>query len=78
MDNHEKMERAFEFVKDKDDWRKPIDAIVTPLTKAEADVIADAIIYFTGTAPTVTPANDHEIKGFRFEAVGYRMGPCGP
>lgn len=82
MDNHEKMERAFEFVRDLDDWRNPIDAVVTPLTKAEADIIAESIVYFTATVPTVTPAvadgNDHELKGFRFVADGYRMGPAGP
>ncbi len=67
---------AFDFVADPKDWRAPIDALVSDYEACSysADVIVDAVRFFTSTHCTYTRV----ANGLRFEAIGYRGGPCGP
>jgi len=67
---------AFDVVADKEDWRAPIDAVVDPSTcEYDADVIAHAIAFFTGTIAEffAQPCGEYSVR-----AIGYRGGPAGP
>lgn len=77
------MEAAFDKVSDPEDWRGPIDAIVSG---SEIDVTEAAVIFYTGSVPKVRMNIEVDPKthllmpdaGFRLRSVGYRNGPCGP
>jgi hypothetical protein len=72
------MERAFDLVKPRPDWKAAIDAYVRESDLARANVtidnVRDAIVYYTATDATVQQAGG----GYRVWAIGYRMGPAGP
>jgi hypothetical protein len=61
---------AFDKVANPADPLGRIDAVVT---FADASVVGNAIVYFTGVAPDVEPAGESMVKdGVRFRCIGYR------
>lgn len=73
-------EAIFKTVAASTHWKDPIDTVVS--VGESLDAIRDAIIHFTGTAPTFTPVSVSEpnctrLTGYRVQAIGYRAGPCG-
>jgi len=71
------MDRAFEMVRNQDDWKAPIDAHVDVEDINDGQIIAMAIEFYTATRPIVRMVERDE-NGFRlsFEAAGYRAGPA--
>jgi hypothetical protein len=68
------MEEAFDAIKDKDDWKAPISALI-PMS--EFELYADAVMFFTGTRIRVRGHNP-EGQGVLFiSSKGYRNGPAG-
>ncbi len=67
---------AFDLVANRKDWKAPINTYLGDYVDStySADVIVQAVLFFTGTECTYT----REGTGYRFESVGYRAGPCGP
>ena len=65
------LERAFDMVKDKNDWKAPVDAWIR---KRDKSIVADAIVFYTGCMPAVVETTETYC---RIVADGYRMGPCG-
>jgi len=78
----ERLDRVFKLVHEEDDWKAPIDAIVNlehPDINGEMNVIREAVVFFTGTAPELyaVPGLTPD-KFIHVLALGYRNGPCGP
>lgn len=80
---HSILEIAFDYLRNRDDWRGPIHATVTVHEKDAIGlgVYLDAVRYFTGTEP-----NAYIVEGFnpqtkkatyRIVSEGYRLGPAG-
>lgn len=67
-----RLRTAFDKVADPTDWKGKVNGVIDA---ADVNDVVDAVIYFTGTVPTVTPARGGKL---RVRSVGYRMGPCGP
>jgi hypothetical protein len=65
------LEAAFERVRDRQDWRAPIDATIT---RAEKPAVEAAIQFYTASRPTFFRVRG----GYRVRAAGYRAGPAGP
>lgn len=66
------MDRAFQLVVNKDDWKAPIDAWIR---KRDLALVLEAIEYYTATVGRVVeelPTYCHVV------ADGYRNGPAGP
>ncbi len=63
--------RAFNLVKDQDDWKNPIDKIVP---QDKRDILTYAVPYFTGTTAEFEPVDDPD--ELRCKAPGYYAGPC--
>ncbi len=54
-----KMKAIFERVEDKANWKNPINAIIVlddndDKAQRQIDILFDAIIFFTGSVPTIT------------------------
>lgn len=73
------LQDAFDKVVPLDDWRGPIDA---KCWECDQEVIAAAVIYFTGCIPVFKCLDTMIHRGepgrrLRVTAPGYRMGPAG-
>ena len=67
---------AFARVATPGDWKAKINVVVEA---AELALIVNAIEFMTGTLAEFAEILDGADKGrFRVQAIGYRMGPCGP
>ncbi len=66
------LEEAFDAVRDRDDWRAPIQA---EIQQSEVLIVCAAITHFTGTVAELTNLADGLVE---VRSVGYRAGPCGP
>ncbi len=65
---------AFELVKNREDSRGPIDAMVhADLCEVSPEVIVRAIEFFTATTPKVTREGEYLVV----KSLGYRAGPAG-
>jgi hypothetical protein len=62
---------AFDTVKNKNDWKEPIDVVVGVEL---VGLVAASIEYFTATECKLTDLGD---KNYRVESIGYRRGPAG-
>lgn len=76
------LEQAFEAVQNQQDWKNPINALITVNAKDKIGlgVYLDAIEYFTGTKPSVylNASNaDNTESTFRIVSEGYRLGSAG-
>ncbi len=60
---------AFTKVQSEKGWKYPIDKVVRGIDAVEQQLIADAIVHFTGSVPAVT----FEGGGVRFKAAGYYL-----
>lgn len=72
----ELMHAAFDYVKNRDDWKAPINKVflrgVCPFSN---EVLAAAVLYMTATEASVS----EDGNGFvTVKAAGYRAGPAGP
>ena len=65
------LERAFELVRNPEDWRGRIDAVVE---NADVPAVCMAIRFYTATEPSVMPLGGGRS---RVLALGYRRGPAG-
>lgn len=80
---HGELRTAFDMVADPDDWRAPIDSIVTERAVA---LVSSAVVFFTATVPQTRRMGAHEKRARRspcenpvlVTSPGYRMGPAGP
>lgn len=70
--NQKDLEKAFDLVKDPEDWRNPIYACIESEQK---EAVREAIIHFTATEPNFTHVNSSHCI---VQADGYRNGPAGP
>lgn len=91
MDHQAKMHAAFDLVKSKSDWKKPIAKVVAGFELAAAGVtiedVKEAVAFFTATEADVVPTTvlaHHkdgmvcfEAPAFLVNAAGYRAGPAG-
>lgn len=70
---------AFNRVKNKEDWKAPIRAVLGPTTEAELALIEYAIQFYTATTARVTHKVDANgtVTATLIEADGYRAGPAG-
>jgi hypothetical protein len=59
------LEAAFTAVQDRDNWKKPIAAIVA---RKDVDVTIAAIVFFAGCSASVAPRDDDT---WMIDAVGY-------
>jgi len=66
------LDGAFNVIKNKEDWRAPIDVVVH---KYAVDIVCASIEYFTATEPKKTLML--ESGNYRITSEGYRMGPAG-
>ena len=67
------LDGVFNSVKDRDDWKAPIDVLVL---LRHASAVASAIEFFTATEPKIETT---ECLGvLRITSEGYRNGPAGP
>lgn len=57
---------AFNLVADKANWKNPVDALIDP---AQREIVSDAVVHFTGSVPTFSPAGDK----LRVKADGYYL-----
>ena len=77
----ERLDRVFKLVPKEDDWKAPIDAMVDinhPDIGGDLDVVREAVIFFTGTAPELYGLPGLTSNFVQVLALGYRNGPCGP
>lgn len=72
--SHEELQKAFDGIVNKDDWRDTIDGWV-PIS--DAPVVEAAIAYFTSTQPVQEEKNE-DLQTVRITSPGYRNGPAGP
>jgi len=80
---HGELRLAFDMVSDPDDWKGPIDAIVTERAVA---LVSSAVGFYTGTTPATRRLGAHEKRARRspcekpilVTSPGYRAGPAGP
>lgn len=80
---HGELRLAFDMVSDPDDWKGPIDSIVTERAVA---LVASAVGFYTGMAPQTRRMGAHEKRARRspcenpvlVTSPGYRDGPAGP
>ena len=68
------LEAAFEGIKDKQDWRAPIDTWIKPVAYPAA---RSACMFYTGTE-LVADGYSLDKDLLHVRAAGYRCGPCGP
>lgn len=68
----DQLEKAFNSVQNKDDWRAAIDAPVDP--ESDLILIEAAIQFYTATQAKFEMVGDQ----LRVRSIGYRMGPAGP
>lgn len=68
-------EEAFDRVKNKKDWKAPINIVIPTPTDREIADIAEAISHYTSTEAAFEPGP--KPGTIRVRAVGYRMGPAG-
>lgn len=61
------MKEQFDRVADKQHWKNPIDATVS-LTPRERAVLCEAVVFFTGSVPTVEKVG---FGVYRITAAGY-------
>lgn len=78
----ETLEKAFDQIKNSEDWRAPINAIVTPENLAP---VVEAIMFYTATQPKISvhdwffnEEGKITISRYCVESEGYRNGPAGP
>ena len=72
------LRKAFNLVCDPTDVRGVIDAVIPA---REAQVVRQAVIFFTGDVPTIADTDTPSgVDGafVRVTSAGYRNGPCGP
>lgn len=60
------LSKAFELVAPKENWKNPIDSLVE--TGADAELIRDAVVHFTGSVPNIITARSGRM---RVQAAGY-------
>jgi len=80
---HGELRLAFDMVSDPDDWKAPVDSIVTERAVA---LVSSAVVFFTGTVPQTRRMGAHEKRARRspcenpvlVTSPGYRDGPAGP
>lgn len=76
---HAALSAAFDLVADPDDWKAPIDAVVTLPHVMDGLEVKKAVQFFTATEATISVvglASETDIT-VRVQAPGYRMGPAG-
>ena len=61
------LEKSFDEVRSHKDWKLPISKMIYASLKQQS-LIADAVVFFTGSVPTFTPAAHGHV---RIEADGY-------
>lgn len=69
------LNEAFERVTSIDDWRAPIDCVLSESDEKKRRKIVEAIEFYTATKATVTHLSGDK---YQFQADGYRQGPAGP
>lgn len=62
----EQLHEAFDKVCNPENWKLPIDATCT---RADIDILSEAIVFFAGCRPTFEPI--HGTDNYRVRAVGY-------
>lgn len=67
---HNLMKLHFDKVKNKDNWKDPIDSIVTVESSDELNAIIDAVSYFTGSVADVIKIKENT---FHVLADGYYL-----
>jgi hypothetical protein len=65
---HEQLSAAFDMVKNPENWKNPINAIVPE--SADITLITEAIRFFTGSVSKVEPMGDNSVK---ITALGYYL-----
>lgn len=68
------LEAAFALVRPKTHWKDGINAVIDA---DQREIVAQAIIHFTGTVGKFTPVKSLNKPSLRVIAEGYRAGPCG-
>jgi hypothetical protein len=67
---HEQLKVAFENVQDATDWKNPIDKIIDDPGAENLVCLREAVIYFTGSVPTITKAGEGKVH---VKANGYYL-----
>lgn len=62
----EQLHEAFDLVKDRDNWKMPVDTVIP--YGSDTDVITSAVIHFTGSVPSFITLNDGSLRVY---AAGY-------
>lgn len=65
----EAMDKAFDRVKNPDNWKMPIDTVIS-LTEDEKKFLEEAIIFYTGSVPVFIPRTNGI---YRVIAEGYYL-----
>jgi hypothetical protein len=63
-----KLAEAFEEVRNKSDWKLPVNKLIFKPGKEKREMITEAVIYFTGSAPEFIRAGGGRV---RVKANGY-------
>ena len=69
------LDGAFNTIKNKDDWKAPIDVIVS--SPPAVDIVVASIEYYTSTKPKISNMVNNGRVTYRIISEGYRMGPAG-
>ena len=80
---HGELRLAFDICSNPDDWKGPIDSIVTSRL---VSLVSSAVVFYTGAAPQTRRMGAHEKRARRspcenpvsVKSPGYRDGPAGP
>jgi hypothetical protein len=64
------MSRAFDRVKSAENWKNPISKIIEIKGDEDARLITEAVIFYTGSVPTITPLG---MGKFGVKAAGYYL-----
>lgn len=70
--SREQLKEAFDLVCNKDNWKYPIKS---ECRADQRDIVLQAVIFYTGGAPTFTPIGNTD--RFKVEGPGY-YAICGP
>ena len=65
------LHKAFDRVKNPENWKYPISKIIPPTDEEDLDIITQSIIYFTGSVPTIYHLASQE--GIHISAKGYYL-----
>jgi hypothetical protein len=67
------LHKAFARVENREHWKNPVDAVIDIKNDREKALIAEAVVFYTGSVATFTPMVGGTLPGCRYRvtAIGY-------